>query len=45
MKTALAVAALIILVAVLFREQWPKCDATSVSGPRVADAILIEGCQ
>jgi hypothetical protein len=38
MKIALAYASLIVLVAVLVREQWQK------HGPRVAAAILIEGC-
>jgi hypothetical protein len=43
MKIALTF--LIVLAAVLLRDQWPRCDATSLSGPRVAGAILIEGCR
>lgn len=44
MRIAFAFACAVILIAILYGMEWPRCDARSAKGPTIGGVIRIGGC-
>jgi hypothetical protein len=39
-----SLAALVVLIAIVFLVPWPRCGTRSPQGPTIGEKILISGC-